>query len=76
MDDGKIISVVCPNCGQSVDLRMTELIDRLRPRCPSCRRGITIDRAWMLVEIARLQALLRHLGQAAPRIARPGNQGE
>lgn len=75
MDEGKLISVTCPNCGAEANLLITTLVTRFHPRCNGCLKGIVIDRAWMLAEIARLQRELRLLGADNPRAARPGAAG-
>jgi len=40
-------------------MSIAALMRKLRPRCAHCRKGVTIDRAWLLVEIARLQGAVR-----------------
>lgn len=51
----KTILVQCPDCRRETAFSIAALMRKLRPRCRHCRKGITIDRAWLLVEVARLQ---------------------
>ncbi len=61
-EEAKVISVPCPGCGEDTEFRLTELVVKFMPRCPKCRKGIRVDRAWLLVEVARLQHMFRIRG--------------